>query len=119
MLMLNSKYKQLKQAFKDSGFTDKALRFVVKNKTKIKIAALALLVGAMLFRGIIQIPVIKSYEHEIEIVKENIMYEEAKQSEVDHLKEIEGSEEWYEKKARERGYIKDNEKVFYDISKQD
>ena len=92
---------------------------IYKNRYRLILIALILVIVAMVFRGVIQIPIIKSYEREIEIVKQNIAAEEAKQNEVDRLKEIEGSEEWYEKKARDKGYIKDNEKVFYDIAKED
>lgn len=101
-----------------NGLYQKTVKFISVHKKGIKLWAFALLIGALLFRGVIQQPQIKSNQERINELNNQIEYEKQRSEEVDNLKEMVGTDEYIEKIAREKlGLIKENEKVFVDVSK--
>ncbi|MGN0106227.1 MAG: septum formation initiator family protein [Hominilimicola sp.] len=98
-------------------YRNKIIDFVVEHKKQIKIWIFVLLVGGMTFKGLMQIPQIKSSKAEIARLTDQIEYEKERQKEVAELKGKVNSDEYIEKIASEKlGLIKSNSKVFVDVS---
>ena len=95
----------------------KLLEFIKKNDLNIKLIALAVICLAMIIKGIMQQPEIIANKETIAHLNEEIKYEEARQQEVESMKESVDTDEYIEKIAREKlGMIKQNEKIFIDVS---
>ncbi len=93
--------------------------FYVRHKKAVTVWVFILAVLFLLFRGFIQNPQIDKNREEIARLEAQIEYEKARMEEVEALKTKVNSDEYIEKMAREKlGMIKENEKVFIDISQQ-
>ena len=91
-----------------------------KARQRLKLYVFVFVVGMMLFRGVMQIPRINQKKEEIENLKQEKIYEEARADEVEEMKEIVDTEEYIEKIAREKlGLVREDEKIFIDVSKKD
>ncbi|MDY3971958.1 MAG: septum formation initiator family protein [Clostridia bacterium] len=98
-------------------YKNKIIDFVMEHKKGIKIFIFVLLVGGMTFKGLMQIPQIKASKAEIARLTDQIEYEKERQKEVEALKDKVNSDEYIEKIASEKlGLIKNNSKVFVDVS---
>lgn len=83
-------------------------------------AVIAFTMFAMVLKGVMQLPQIEKNRETIEALQDEIEYEQRRIEEIEELKGKVSSDEYIEKIAREKlGYIKQDEKVFIDISKQD
>ena len=108
----------LKDKIKNNKAVAAAVAFVKQHRNALKIWVFVIVVGAMIFKGIVQQPQIMDNKAKIAELNEQIQYEQQRSEEVDHLKEIVGTDEYIEKIAREKlGLIKENEKIFVDVSK--
>ncbi len=93
--------------------------FYVRHKKAVTVWVFILAVLFLLFRGFIQNPQIAKNREEIARLESQIEYEKARMEEVEALKTKVDTDEYIEKMAREKlGMIKENEKVFIDISQQ-
>ncbi len=102
-----------------NNLTDKILEFVKRHQKGLKIAALALLVGGMAFRGLMQIPQIIEGKNTIASLNEQIEYEKERQDEVEKLKTMVNTDEYIEKIASEKlGLVANNAKIFVDVSSE-
>lgn len=98
-------------------YKNKLAQLVVGHKRQIKIALFVIIVGGMVFRGVMQIPQITAGKAEIARLNSQIEYEKERQNEVKELMTKVDSDEYIEKIASERlGLIKSNAKVFVDVS---
>ena len=98
----------------------KALQFFKAHRFGISVTVLVLFMASMIFRGLMQIPQIEKNRETITSLNEQIEYEKRRTEEIEELKGKVNSDEYIEKVAREKlGYIKQNEKIFIDISAQD
>ena len=114
-----SPLKELKKKAK-SGFADRIIRFAVRHKKAILILVLVIASGAMIINGIIQQPQILKNKQEIKDLEEALAYEDERVEEVERLTDIVGTDEYIEKIAREKlGMVKEDEKLFVDVSKDD
>lgn len=96
---------------------DKFIAFYKKNHRSIKIWAVILVSGAMVFKGVMQMPQINKNKENIAQLQEKIEYEKIRQDEIDELKEEVNSDEYIEKIASEKlGLVKNNAKIFVDVS---
>ncbi len=103
-----------------SGFFANIKDFVIRHKKAVKYWALILIAGGMIINGIIQQPQILKNKAEIEEYKEKLKYEDERVEEVERLTAILGTDEYIEKIAREKlGMVKEDEKLFVDVSKDD
>lgn len=94
--------------------------FIKKHDKGFKILALVLISGGMIINGIMQQPQITENKEEIARLNESMEYEDERVNEVERLQEIVGTEEYIEKIARDKlGMVKEDEKLFVDISKED
>lgn len=101
-----------------SDFLPQASKFVAKNKKSIKIWGLVIVSGTMILNGIIQQPQILKNKQEIADLNDAIVYEDERVEEVERLNDIVGTDEYVEKIAREElGMVKEGEKLFIDVSK--
>lgn len=92
--------------------------FIAKHKRFIKIAVLVAVSGGMIINGISQQPQILENKETIARLGESLDYEDERVEEVERLKEIVGTDEYIEKIAREKlGMVKEDEKLFVDVSK--
>lgn len=97
-----------------------AKTFVKTHKRGLKILILVLAAGGMIVNGIIQQPQIIANKEEIVQLREALEYEDERVAEVERLQEIVGTEEYIEKIARDKlGMVREDEKLFVDISKED
>ena len=111
--------KNLQGKFK-SGFFANAKEFVIHHKKTVTSWALILIAGGMIINGIIQQPQILKNKKEIKALEEALQYEDERVEEVERLTEIVGTDEYIEKIAREKlGMVKEDEKLFVDVSKDD
>jgi len=93
---------------------------IKKKRQRIKLYLFVFVIGFMLFKGAMQIPRINQKQEEIENLKHEKVYEEARAEEVEEMKEIIDTEEYIEKIAREKlGLVHEDEKIFIDVSKKD
>lgn len=111
--------KKLQKSFK-SGFFADIKGFVIRHKKAVTVWALVLIAGGMIINGIIQQPQILKNKEEIKALEEALEYEDERVEEVERLTEIVGTDEYIEKIAREKlGMVKEDEKLFVDVSKDD
>ncbi len=104
---------------KDKRFIN-AKAFIKTHKKGLKILILVLAASGMIINGIIQQPQIIENKEKIVQLKEALEYEEERVAEVERLQEIVGTEEYIEKIARDKlGMVREDEKLFVDISKED
>lgn len=74
----------------------------------------------MIIRGIMQQPEIIENKNEIANLNEEIEYEKIRQSEVEEMRESVDTDEYIERIARDKlGMIKENERIFVDVSTTD
>ena len=91
-----------------------------KTKKRMGNIAVLLIAGFMAFRGLMQIPRINERKEELENLRQEKIYEEARAEEVEEMKTITDTDEYIEKMAREKlGLVREDEKIFIDVSKQD
>ncbi len=103
-----------------SAVKDVFSAFFKKHRFGIGFAALIIVLSAMVFKGLMQIPQIEENRDTIAKLKDEVAYEQQRIEEIKELKDNVNSDEYIEKVAREKlGYIKQDEKVFIDVSKQD
>ncbi len=94
--------------------------FYTRHKKGVKIFLFVFVTCALLFRGLMQQPTIDANKEKIAELQEQIEYEEYRKTEIEAMKDEVNSDEYIEKVAREKlGMIKENEKVFIDVSSQD
>lgn len=95
------------------------VEFFLKHKRAIKIWILVILVGGMLFKGIMQQPQINKNREQIARLEEQIAYEQERQVEIENLKDKVNSDEYIEKMASEKlGLVKSTAKIFVDVSQE-
>lgn len=93
--------------------------FIVLHKRAIKIWVFILLVGGMLFKGMMQQPQINENRDKIAYLENQIKYENERQAEIENLKDKVNSDEYIEKMASEKlGLVKSSAKIFIDISQE-
>lgn len=98
-------------------YKERIVNFAAEHEKSIKIWIFVLLVGGMVFRGVMQIPQINAGKAEIARLNAQIEYEKERQKEVKELGTKVDSDEYIEKIASEKlGLIKSNAKVFVDVS---
>lgn len=98
-------------------YKDKFIAFCKKNHRSIKVWAVILVSGAMVFKGVMQMPQIHNNKQNIVQLQEKIEYEKIRQSEIDELKDEVNTDEYIEKIASEKlGLVKNNAKIFVDVS---
>lgn len=103
-----------------NGFLANTKEFVLRHKKAVMIWALVLISGGMIINGIIQQPRILKNKQQISDLEEALAYEDERVEEVERLTEIVGTDEYIEKIAREKlGMVKEDEKLFVDVSKDD
>ena len=91
--------------------------FFIKHNKTVKLCALFILAGGMLFKGLMQIPQIKENEEQIAYLNDRIEYEHVRQAEADELKSKVDTDEYIEKIASDKlGLVKNNAKIFIDMS---
>lgn len=92
-------------------------KFYKNNHRSIKMWALILVSGAMIFKGVMQLPQIYQNKKNISSLNDRIEYEETRQKEIDELKDKVDTDEYIEKIASEKlGLVKSNAKIFVDVS---
>ena len=92
-------------------------KFYKNNHRSIKVWVLILVSGAMIFKGVMQLPQIYQNKKNISILNDRIEYEETRQKEIDELKDKVDTDEYIEKIASEKlGLVKSNAKIFVDVS---
>lgn len=93
--------------------------FVVLHGRAIKIWIFVLLVGGMLFKGLMQQPQINKNREQIAKLENQIEYETERQAEIENLRDKVNSDEYIEKMASEKlGLVKSSAKIFIDISQE-
>lgn len=98
-------------------YKNKLWKFYNRNHRSIKIWALILVSGAMIFKGVMQLPQIYQNKKNISSLNDRIEYEETRQKEIDELKDKVDTDEYIEKIASEKlGLVKSNAKIFVDVS---
>lgn len=98
-------------------YKDKFIAFYKKNHRSIKVWAVILVSGAMVFKGVMQMPQINNNKENIVQLQEKIEYEKIRQDEIDELKNEVNTDEYIEKIASEKlGLVKNNAKIFVDVS---
>lgn len=82
-------------------------------------AFIIVLSGGMLFKGLMQIPQINASKAEIAKLTSQIEYEQERQEEITKLKSKVNTDEYIEKMASEKlGLVKNNSKIFVDVSSE-
>ena len=100
-----------------SKIKDRVVGYVSRHKRGIVIIVLALLIGSMLLRGVMQYPRLGEQKSEIADLNAQIEYETERQSEVKDLKGKVNSDEYIKKIATEKlGLMPNNAKIFVDVS---
>lgn len=109
----------LKKA-RNKPFLKKVISYTRENDLKVKILLLVIICGAMIVRGIMQQPEIIENKNEIANLNEEIEYEKIRQSEVEEMRDSVDTDEYIERIARDKlGMIKENERIFVDVSTTD
>ena len=104
---------------KIAKYRRKAIEFVVIHQNAIKIWLFILITAGLLFKGLIQQPQISGNRKEIQTIKEQIEYEKLRQQEIEDLKTKVNTDEYIEKMASEKlGLVKNNAKIFIDVSQE-
>ena len=105
---------------KNTSFLKNVVSFTKENKIKVKILLLIIICGIMIIRGIMQQPEIIENKNEIANLNEEIEYEKIRQEEVEDMHENVDTDEYIERIARDKlGMIKENERIFVDVSTTD
>lgn len=95
------------------------LQFVLTHRRAIKIWVFIILVGGMIFKGVMQQPQINKNREQIAKLENQIAYEKERQTEIENLKDKVNSDEYIEKMANEKlGLVKSNAKIFVDVSQE-
>lgn len=95
----------------------KLRKFYKKKRNGIKFWAVVLIAGAMVFKGVMQLPQIYGNKQKIAEINDKIEYERTRQQEIDDLKSKVDTDEYIEKIASEKlGLVKNNAKIFIDVS---
>lgn len=103
----------------DNLTADGLKAFYSRHSKAIKIWAFLLVTFFLIFKGFMQQPLIEKNRTKIAGLEDQIEYEKTRMEEVKALKTKVNTDEYIEKMAREKlGLIKENEKVFIDISQQ-
>ncbi|MCI8521387.1 MAG: septum formation initiator family protein [Clostridia bacterium] len=98
-------------------YKDRITEYLSEHRKGIKLALFFVLVFAMLFKGVMQIPQIVSGKAEIARLQTQIEYEKERQQEISELKDKVNTDEYIEKIATEKlGLVKSNAKIFVDVS---
>lgn len=98
----------------------KVSEFATLHKKGIKIFILVAIAGGMIINGIMQQPQIIANKEEKKELIEAMKYEDERVEEVERLNEIVGTDEYVEKVARDKlGMVKEDEKLFVDVEKED
>ena len=110
---LKTKLKKLK----NTPFLKRVILYTKENNLKVKIILLIIICSAMIIRGIMQQPEIIENKNTIANINEEIEYEKIRQSEVEEMRESVDTDEYIERIARDKlGMIKENERIFVDVS---
>lgn len=90
------------------------------NKSRLFSILFALVVFALIFKGVMQVPQIVENKERAKTLTEQIEYEKERQREIDELKAKVNTDEYIEKAATEKlGLVKKNAKIFVDISSEE
>lgn len=112
--------KTTSKKIKNIPFLKKAVSYAKENDLKVKIILLIIICGAMIIRGIMQQPEIIENKNQIANLNEEIEYEKVRQSEVEEMRDSVDTDEYIERIARDKlGMIKENERIFVDVSTTD
>lgn len=100
-----------------SKIKNQVVKYVSSHKKGLVIALVAVFVGSMLLRGVMQYPRLSEQKREISDLNAQIEYENERRKEVEDLKGKVNSDEYIKKIATEKlGLIPNNAKVFVDVS---
>ncbi len=100
-------------------YKEKIIGFADTHKKGLIIAVLLFAALGMIFKGLMQIPQIRSYKAEAASLAEQIEYEKTRQQEITQMRGKVNTDEYIEKVAGEKlGLIKNNSKIFIDISEE-
>ncbi len=103
-----------------NDFKERAESFVIEHRRGIKIWILVILIGGMMFKGIMQQPQINKNRERIARLEDQIEYEQERQAEIENLKDKVNSDEYIEKMANEKlGLVKSTAKIFVDVSQDE
>ena len=112
-MSLKTKLKKIKS----TPFLKRVILYTKENNLKVKIILLIIICSAMIIRGIMQQPEIIENKNTIANINEEIEYEKIRQSEVEEMRESVDTDEYIERIARDKlGMIKENERIFVDVS---
>lgn len=112
--------KTMLKKLKNTSILRSVISYTKENKIKVKIILLVVICGAMIIRGIMQQPEIIENKNEISNLNEEIEYEKIRQEEVEDMRENVDTDEYIERIARDKlGMIKENERIFVDVSTTD
>ena len=93
-------------------------RFIITHKKGLKNLCFVLVCAGMIINGLAQIPGYVENKQEIADLEDAVLYEEERVKEVERLNDIIGTDEYIEKIARDKlGMVKEGEKLFVDVSK--
>ena len=105
---------------RNKPFLKKIISYTKENDLKVKILLLVIICSAMIIRGIMQQPEIIENKNEIANLNDEIENEKIRQSEVEEMRESVDTDEYIERIARDKlGMIKENERIFVDVSTTD
>ena len=93
-------------------------KFIITHKKGLKTLCFVLVCAIMITNGLAQIPEYVQNKQEIADLEDAVLYEEERIEEVERLNDIIGTDEYIEKIARDKlGMVKEGEKLFIDVSK--
>ncbi len=102
-----------------NNLRERAAEFYILHRRTIKIWVFIILVGGMIFKGMMQQPQINKNREQIARLENQIEYEKERQAEIENLKDKVNSDEYIEKMASEKlGLVKSSAKIFIDISQE-
>ncbi len=97
----------------------KKAKSALKRK-RIYVIVIMLISGYMVFCGCMQNPRINERKEQIDNSNHELEYEKARAEQLEDLKDVQDTDEYIEKVAREKlGLVHEDEKIFIDVSKKD
>lgn len=100
-------------------YRERTVQFLIAHRNPIKIWLFVLITSALLLKGMMQLPQIIENRKQIQTLSEQIEYEKLRQQEIEELKTKVNTDEYIEKMASEKlGLVKNNAKIFIDVSQE-
>lgn len=100
-----------------NGLGQKIYAFILSHRNAVLFWAVLIVSAGMIFKGIMQRPQINYYKEQIAELDEQIRIEQDRQTEIDELSSKVNTDEYIEKIASEKlGLVKNNSKIFIDVS---